>query len=523
MKLASVSQMRELDRRTMEEAGVPGQVLMERAGRGLARATLRMSKASGLMHPSVLLVAGHGNNGGDAFAAARFLKESGAQVSVLLAAGAEAVQGDAQKHLALMKKAKIDLRELSSGGDWVKEIASCPGYDVVVDGLLGTGASGPAREPAASAIGFINAQALRSLIVAIDIPSGLNADTGAAMGGAVQADLTVTMGLPKLGLVQPAALDYVGHLEVVDIGIPSEWVSQLASTGDVELLDVSDVQQILPRRNRVAHKGDFGHVLLIGGARGYAGSITMAAQAALRSGAGLVTVLVPESIASVVVVASPESMVRGMSETSSGSLSFDWWDGWRQRVDTYDAVLLGPGLTRHDQSFQLLRAVIRDCSVPLVLDADALSLLEGQPHWIGKARAPVVITPHPAEMGRVMGQAVEKIQEDRLGWAKKAAIETGAVVVLKGAGTLIAREGLTPHINLTGNPGMATGGSGDVLAGLLTGLLGQKMKPWDAARAAVYLHGKAGDLAASRLSQAGMVAGDIIEELPRAFKCLSPR
>ena len=523
MKLVTVAQMRELDRRTIEENGTPGETLMDRAGQGVADIARRVAETAGFYNPTIHLFAGRGNNGGDVFAAARHLKEMGLAVEVWLAGAANEVHGDALKHMSKMKSAGIALRELPTKEDWDQEMPFRASGDVLVDGILGTGTSGPARGPAAGAIQYINAHSMDSLVVAIDIPSGLNADTGAAEGDVVRADVTVTMGLPKKGLVEPCALDYVGSVEVVDLGIPEEYISQTQVEGDREMIYLTDLKPLFRRRPRASHKGNYGHVLLIGGARGYGGAIAMAARAALRSGAGLVTALVPECIAGSIAAASLESMVIGAKETPEGSLSADIWSEWKSRVDDFDAVLVGPGLTRSPQSLTLVRHVIRDCMVPLVLDADAISVLEGQPHWIERAKCPVVLTPHPGEMARLFSQEVEQVQKDRCGVALAAARFTHATVVLKGAGTVVAQDGKPLCINMTGNPGMATGGSGDVLSGMITGLLGQKLQPFDAARVAVYLHGKAGDMVVCRKSQAGLVAGDLIEEIPYAFRDVTLR
>ncbi len=523
MKIVTTSQMRELDRRTIEEGNTPGDVLMDRAGQGVADTVRRTAEVAGFYSPYVLLVAGRGNNGGDAFAAARHLKEMNYGVEVWLAGAANEVKGDALKHLSRMRTAGVTLRELPTKEDWDDALDNRFVADVLVDGILGTGSSGPARGPAAGAIQYINRQSQDSLVIAIDLPSGLDGDTGVAEGDVVKADVTVTMGLPKRGLLEPAALEYVGSVEVVDIGIPEEYLADLTLDESKELIHLQDLKPLFPRRARAAHKGKFGHVLLIGGARGYAGAIAMAARAAMRSGAGLVTVLTPESIAGVVSGASLESMVVGVKETPAGTLSPEIWGEWKSRIDDFDALLIGPGLARNDHSLLLVRHVIRDCATPLVLDADAISVLEGQPHWVERAKCPVVITPHPGELARLFSQQVADIQKDRCGVAMACAKFTRATVVLKGAGTVIAQDGKPAQINMTGNPGMATGGSGDVLAGLLVGLLGQKLQPFDAARAAVYLHGRAGDMAACRKSQAGIVAGDLIDEIPYAFRDVTLR
>lgn len=522
MKLVSTEQMRELDRRTIEEFGTAGEVLMDRAGQGVAEIVRRTAEVAGFVNPLIHLFAGRGNNGGDAFAAARYLKDMGLAVEVWLAGAANEVQGDALKHLSRMKDAGVTLQELPTKEDWDAEEGRS-GAAVLVDGILGTGSSGPARGPAVGAIQYINDHAEDALVVAIDVPSGLNADTGVAEGDAVLADITATMGLPKAGLVEPSALDYVGTVEVVDIGIPEDYVAEATSAADREMVYLTDLRPLFPRRRRASHKGDYGHVLLIGGARGYTGAIAMAARAATRSGVGLVTAVVPQGIAPVVASASLETMVVAAAETTEGALSADLWGEWRNRIDDFDALLIGPGLGRSADVLMLVRSIIRDSVVPLVLDADAISVLEGQAHWVERAKCPVVITPHPGELGRLFAQEVGEIQQDRCGVALAAAKYTRATVILKGAGTVIAHEGKPVCINMTGNPGMATGGSGDVLAGLLVGLLGQKLEPFDAARAAAYLHGRAGDTAAWRKSQCGIVACDLIDEIPYVFREVSLR
>lgn len=523
MKLVSTDQMRELDRRTIEEAGTSGETLMDRAGQGVADAVRRTAEIAGFTSPFILLLAGRGNNGGDAFTAARHLKDMGFDVEVWLAGAANEVRGDALKHLSRMKTAKVPFHELPTKEDWDDTLRAPVFADVLVDGILGTGSSGPARGPAVGAIQYINSQSRDSLVVAIDIPSGLDADTGKAEGEVVRADVTVTMGLPKRGLVEPAALEYVGCIEVVNIGIPPDYIEQVPAEDDRELIYLTDLKPLFPRRARASHKGDYGHVLLIGGARGYTGAIAMAARAAVRSGVGLVHALVPESIAGVVAWASLETMVVAAKETDIGSLSSELWKEWKDRINDFGAVLLGPGLTRHGDSLALVKNVLRGCKVPLALDADALSVLEGQVGLLAKAECPLVITPHPGELSRLISRDTAAIQKDRCGAARAAAKASGAVVVLKGAGTIVAQEGKPLGINLTGNPGMAKGGSGDVLAGLLGGLLAQGLKPYDAARAAVYIHGHAGDMAAWRKSQAGINAGDLIEEIPYVFRDLALR
>jgi NAD(P)H-hydrate epimerase len=521
MKVISVAQMRELDRRAAEEFNIPGEELMDRAGEGVAAIVEQLADLGGFRRPFVLLVAGRGNNGGDALAAAHYLKRDGFDCEVWLAGAKSEVKGDALKQLSQARQASVPIHELPTKENW--DAAEPIGADIIVDGVLGIGARGPARGPAIGAIQFINACNPESLVVSIDVPSGLNADTGQAEGEAVVADITATIGLPKPGLLDPAALEYVGVLDVVDIGVPHQVVAELLAESEVELLHRSDVLALLPRRRRAAHKGDFGRVLLIGGARGYSGAITLAARAAVRGGAGLVKVVVPRSIEAIVAGQVPEAMVLGMDETEIGSLDANAWKAIEAALEGADAILMGPGVTTHKDSFVLARNLVRAADAPFVLDADALNVFEGQPHFLAKSRAPMVLTPHPGELALVFGQTIAQVQGDRRGVAIAAAKFTNATVVLKGAGTLIAQNDRPLLVNLTGNPGMATGGAGDVLAGLLTALLGQGLKPYDAARLAVFLHGRSGDHIAWRKSQAGLTAGDLVEEIPYAFRDLAIR
>ena len=326
------------------------------------------------------------------------------------------------------------------------------------------------------------------------------------------------MGLPKQGMIEPPALEYVGALEVVDIGIPGECVEDVSGHADRELIHPEDLRRFLPRRRRDSHKGTFGHALLIGGADEYSGAIAMAARAAVRSGVGRVTAVVPVSIAPIVSLASLETMVIGEEETRLGSLSAGLLKRWLSRQGEFDAILLGPGMTRCPDTLTIVREFIRQSNTPMVLDADALAVLENQPDWLAKALGPIVITPHPGELARLFMQPVEEVQANRLGMAVAAAKFAGATVVLKGAGTVVAAPGQPAGINLTGNPGLATGGSGDVLAGLITGLVAQGLLPFDAARLGVYTHGRAADLLAWRKCQAAVIPTDVVDELAYAFR-----
>ena len=495
MKLVTSNQMRELDQAAIA-SGIPGEVLMQTAGEGVAAAIRKLADLHQLIDAPVLFVAGCGNNGGDAFVAARCLHEDEWPVECWLAGPEGKLKGDALTHFKLMKKSGVPIRVMERSDDWVQAAECGTDAEIIVDGLLGTGASGEPRGIIGDAIAFVDGQADRALVVSIDVPSAM----------AVRADLTVTMGLPKIDCVQPENVDAVGNLEVVDIGIPPELVSAIEGCADIELIHPSDLSPLFPRRSRDTHKGDYGHVLCAGGSKGFSGAIAMATKSVLRSGAGLVSVLVPESIHALVASAVPEAMVHSVLP------EVQW-----------TAILAGPGMGRTATTREQILQLLETSTVPLVLDADAVCVLFDHLEAIASAKCPVILTPHPGEFAALFGLKADEVQEDRFTLARMAADRLGAIIVLKGAGTVVAASGRPLAINMTGNPGMASGGSGDVLAGMLAGLAGQGMAPFEAACAAVWLHGHAGDLAAAEKAQASIIASDLIDRIPEALRAVSCR
>ena len=487
--------MRKLDRAAIA-AGIPGEVLMQTAGEGLAAAIRKLADMHQLADAPVLFAAGSGNNGGDAFVAARCLHEDDWPVECWLAGPESRLKGDALTHFKLMKKAGVPIRVMERSDDWAYAAECGTDAEIIVDGLLGTGASGEPRGVIGDAVAFVEGQADRALVVAVDVPSAM----------AVRADLTVTMGLPKIDCVQPENVDAVGTLEVVDIGIPPECVSAIEGCVDAELIQPSDLVPLFSRRSRDSHKGDYGHVLCAGGSKGFSGAIAMASRAALRSGAGLVSAFVPEAIHALVASAVPEAMVHSVLP------EIRW-----------TAILAGPGMGRTATTREQVLQLLETSTVPLVLDADAVCVLSDHLDAIASAECPVMLTPHPGEFAALFGLKVDEVQEDRFALARMAADRLDATIVLKGAGTVVASPGKLLAINMSGNPGMASGGSGDVLAGILAGLAGQGMALYEAACAAVWLHGRAGDLAAAEKAQASIIASDLIEKIPEALRAVSCR
>ncbi|HNR93106.1 MAG TPA: NAD(P)H-hydrate dehydratase [Kiritimatiellia bacterium] len=497
MIMVSSAQMRELDRRTIEEAGVPQVVLMDRAGHAVADHICWLLRAAGISHPYIRFLAGPGNNGGDAIVAAQYLQKRGYRTDIWTFGRPSEASG-------------LDIHIISGEADWEQISAGAFIPDLIVDGLLGTGTKGAPRGLIRKAVEWIQSLSGKTLIVAIDIPTGLDADTGAANDPAVHADLTITLGAPKTGLLRPEALSCIGSLEVADLGIPEEYFRALNKPAGPDLICANNLRALFPRRRADAHKGLFGHALLIGGSPGFSGAISMAARAAVKSGAGLVSAAVPESIVSIVAPSCPEAMVHAMELSDS-------------LLEKCTSVLIGPGLGNNPEAARLVERMLKTSSVPLVLDADAINALSGRPAIIKKEKCPVVMTPHPGELAGLMQTTAAAIQADRCKACLAAAEKSGAIVILKGAGTLIADPAGELFINLNGNPGMATGGSGDVLAGILTGLLAQGIRPLDAAKAAVWIHGKSGDAAALRRTQTALSAADIINNIPSTFRRLTPR
>ncbi|MFZ2644382.1 MAG: NAD(P)H-hydrate dehydratase, partial [Verrucomicrobiia bacterium] len=381
---------------------------------------------------------------------------------------------------------------------------------LIVDGLLGTGSSGEPRSPIREAIEVINAAKRPTL--AIDIPSGLDANTGQCASVCVRADVTATIGLPKSGLLQQSAIDNVGRLAIVDIGIPGKFTATLPPGRDYFMLD--DARTLLPVRRPSAHKGDFGHLLMVAGSEGYSGAAVLCSQAAMRSGVGLVTLAAPRAVWPVIASQCREVMPKPFDSAEAGP------EALAPLLEKCDALAIGPGLGQSKATETIVTWLLQHCDKPMVIDADALNVLANKTHQLRDARGPVIITPHPGEMGRLTGTSTQEVQSDRWGCAKRFAAETKVGVVLKGARTVVTNPAGDITVNSTGNPGMASGGVGDVLTGVMGALLAQKFSPFDAARLGVWLHGFAGDIATQEIGEEALIASDVIAHLGAAFRRL---
>jgi NAD(P)H-hydrate epimerase len=497
MKIMNAIQMRNLDRRAIEEAGIPGVVLMENAGRAVYE---EIEKRFAPLHDRLFSIfCGTGNNGGDGYVLARHLKLAGADVRVQLSGDPARLKGDAAVHYNIMLNCGIIPDEnIKADG-------------ILIDALLGTGAKGAPSEDYTRQIRRMNET--HHPIISIDIPSGVDTDTGEVPGEAIRAAVTVSFAFPKPGLLLQPGSDCAGEIIIRDIGF--DWES-LEPQSDMEWIRRDELMSLLPARPKEAHKGNYGHLLIIGGSQGMSGAPSLTAMAALRSGVGLVTVASPESAQPIIASRLWEAMTIAASE-KDGAFYLESAEQILPFAQKCDAVCLGPGISRLPEAVRFAQLMIREISLPLVIDADALYALSLEPDILNGKMTPVVLTPHPGEAAMLLGVETRSIQQNRVDSARKLAAKYHAVVVLKGAGSLITFQNRIA-VNTTGNPGMAAGGSGDVLTGIIGALLARKMTCWDAARLGVFLHGLAGDAAKQNIGEEALIAGDIIQALPSAHQ-----
>jgi hydroxyethylthiazole kinase-like uncharacterized protein yjeF len=512
MILATASQMQELDRRAINEWGIPGVVLMENAGRLTYEAMIENFEID--EYTDVLVVSGKGNNGGDGFVIARHLFNNGIPVKVALLAEPSGLKGDALVNFNIIKEMRIDIAIIDDAEKMDLFNSLLDEADVVVDAIFGTGLD--------SEVGGHYAQVIEAInegdadIVSVDIPSGLSCDSGSIMGDCIVADLTVTYGLAKIGQVIYPGAEMVGDLVVVDISLPRNLLLQ--TNFDSFIAEPEQLFGIIPQRLPNDHKGSFGHLLIVAGSPGKTGAAAMSAQSSLRSGAGLVTLGVPSDLNPILETKLTEEMTVPLPQTDDGLCAPEAFGKIMELLQDKSALVLGPGLGQGSGVTQLVPQLIREIKVPTLIDADGLNALIESQEVLKEAQIPLVITPHPGEMARLTGKNTDEVQADRVGVAREFALSTGAVVVLKGARTVIADSDGTVFINISGNPGMASAGTGDVLSGIIGGLMAQGVSPLDAAVLGTYLHGRTGDLAEEDVGEVSLTATDLLEYLPDAIQ-----
>jgi len=520
MRLVTAAEMRELDQEAMSRFNIPGLILMENAGISIVNAIVDRLWDGDPKGKKIFIIAGPGNNGGDGFVVGRHLFNMGAAVKILITAPKGSYRGDAAENLKIISSMGISCQVFEA--KMLQEIGvELAHADLVLDALFGTGFRGKAREPLASLIRLVNETG--KPVVAVDLPSGLEADTGCVAGECIRAVMTVTMGMPKIGLYLHPGVQYAGEVLVGDISFPPELKKE--EGGDCYLVDEKMVAKALPVRLPEQHKGDFGHVMVIGGTKGYTGAAALAGNAALRCGAGLVTVIVPEQVYPIAAVKLTEVMTYPASGSSGGGFAPGACDALHDLLKRATVLAVGPGLGQDEGTVAFLEELLTRTNLPVVLDADALNILAHNRWLLTDARFEEhrknwILTPHPGEMARLCEKSVSEVQTDRIRVAVQASREWGTTVVLKGACTVIASPGSAVYINPTGNPGLASGGTGDVLAGTIAGLLAQGLPQVEAAFSGVFIHGLAADRIAAQKGMAGLVAGDLAEEIPITLEIL---
>lgn len=503
--------MSEIDLAAIETRGIPGLILMEQAGQGTAEGMLATLPPDSLHHTAILC--GKGNNGGDGFVIARHLSRRGYKPTVALVGSTSELQGDARTNCMRMLEESIPLWECPNAERLLSFFNTARQTRVWVDALLGTGARGKPRGLIETAISFINRLSRGATVISVDIPSGVDADTGNVEGEAVFADWIYTMGLPKIGHILPPGLNYGKHLVVLDIGFPHDLLNRPDSPA--RLLTAREVDEWFPKRSLSTHKGQNGHLLTVAGSRGMTGAALMCAQSALYAGAGLVTAACPASLLPIYAGGVWEMMTLPVRETDAGSFSKDSFSEIFHDSSRWNAVVIGPGLGRHPETLELVDRVIREVLIPIVIDGDALAAvrldtLRHRP-W------PWIATPHPGEMASLFNTTVKDVQEHRLEFAQRLVSAERGVAVLKGAKTIVAHTGGKPYVNPTGTPAMASGGMGDVLSGVIGALLAQGLSADKAAACGVFLHGLAAEAAAEENRAEAVSATQVIGRLQTAL------
>jgi NAD(P)H-hydrate epimerase len=503
--------MQEIDCQAISEYGIPGLKLMESAGRSCVEEIIAEFGLNG----RAVIMAGKGNNGGDGYVIARLLGQKGWNVKVIILADRDQISGDAATNLTKLSNSVINYctHEGQLPALHMEEIFQA---DVIVDALLGTGLRRDVTGIYLEAIDLMNASGRP--VVSVDIASGIHGTTGRVLGDAVRAYITVTFAFAKLGHVLYPGAEHTGRLVVADVGIPPELMK---TASGYDFLNEDKMRPLLHRRDRLAHKGNFGHCLIIAGSIGKTGAAALSANSAVRAGSGLVTLAVPETLHTILEIKTTEAMTVPLSDSGSGYLTNSAFPAIEKLLVGKDAVAIGPGLDRRPGTYALVQNLVESVDLPMVIDADGLNALAEDISVLKRKKTKqIILTPHPGEMSRLLGTAIPDVEAIRISVAQEFARNHGVYLVLKGARTIIASPVGTAAINSSGNPGMATGGMGDVLTGIIVSLLGQGYTAWDACCLGVFLHGFAADMVAEEKGEIGINASDVIDQLPYAYNKL---
>ena len=516
MFLVTASQMQDMDKQTIESFGIPGLVLMENAGRGAVEILLK--KFKGIKTKKIAVIAGRGNNGGDGFVIARYLMEKGILVNTFLLSSKEKVKGDAKVNMGLAQKLcdrsrTCSIIEIPDTDTFKEQKSRILHHDLFIDAILGTGLNSDVRGFFKDAIELINSS--QRPVFSVDIPSGLHSDTGQPLGIAVKADATATFAFAKAGQLLYPGNTYTGDLEVIDIGIP-DFIAREKNI-QLSLMEKNNIAACFSPRGFQSHKGSFGHLLVIAGSAGKTGAAALCANAAMRCGTGLVTLGVAKSLNKSIEPQVTEPMTHPLPEKENGFLSDNCFDDIQTLLKEKQALALGPGLGTRKPTKKLVEKLIEKSDVPLIIDADAINCIAQNPEILKKKKSPAILTPHPGEMARLCNMTTRDIQADRIGIASQFAKTYDIILVLKGAQTVISFPDGRSAICPTGNPGMASGGMGDVLTGMIAGFCAQGFSPENASLAGVYIHGMCADILAKDIGAFGFVATDMIQMIPKTI------
>jgi len=503
--IVTAKEMAAMDNFAIQDLHIPGVVLMENAGIGIVKTARSILKH--LNDKNIHIYCGSGNNGGDGFVVARHLLNMGANVDVFVLSSREKIKGEALTNLIILEKMGHQLFFIDTCNE-----TKTP--DLIIDAMLGTGVKGPLKGLYADCANYINS--LPCPVLAVDIPTGVNTDTGAIDGPAVKASFTATMALPKRGLLFSPGREHTGQLQVIDIGMPPRVIRD--KNPDIWKVEKEDITSLLPKRAPDAYKNKCGTVAVIAGSTGFTGAAALTSEAVLRAGAGLCYLCIPESLNRILESKLTEVITWPVGDDGNGILQPDTDTGLLEKIQNQDSVAIGPGIGQHPKTAEFIFQLLRLVDKPVILDADGLNICAGNIEALKAFKGEMILTPHPGELSRLTGLPVQKIMADRIGTVQHFSNLWNKVLVLKGGPSLIALPDGRVFINPTGNAGMATAGSGDVLTGLIAGLLAQGLKAEDAALAGVYIHGCAGDLAKNKYGEPGMIAGDILKLLPQAIK-----
>ncbi len=511
MRVVSVKEMREIDRIAIKKLGIPGVVLMENAGQSVVSAMEDFFDLENVKE--VTIVCGRGNNGGDGFVVARYLMNQKIDVCVYIIGNVSSIVGDAKTNLDIIKGLGLKPKTIKNKSDLRKLKLSLSASDIVVDAVFGTGFSGKIRGIGEDVVKEINESGRK--IVSVDTPSGIDSDTGNVSGVAIKADLTVTMGLPKTGQFLYPAKHYTGELYVADIGFPEQVIENVNAGGT--LVDDEILRRFIPWRAPNLHKGAFGRILIVAGSTGMTGAAAMAATSALRAGAGLVYLAIPEHLNSILETKCTETITIPVPQTDNGSISLKAYDIIMEQASGVDVMAIGPGLSQRPETQELVKKIVKNANIPLLIDADGINALAGHTTILKKRKRPTIITPHPGEMARLINHSAGEIDKNRIIISQKYASEWGVILVLKGAPTVISDQEGKFFLNPLVNSGLATAGSGDVLTGLIIGFLAQKTTPLAAAVSGVYIHSLVGEVLKEKMGEHSIIAGDLIDAIPQAI------